>query len=60
MSLLLALWERPVVSGGSVLVLSGAAVGSRRRPRLLAVACWGVLTYVGLLVRLVVRAFEGH
>ncbi|PSP99982.1 hypothetical protein BRC89_03090 [Halobacteriales archaeon QS_4_70_19] len=55
MSLLLALRDRPVVSGGRLARASGAAVGSRRRPRLLAVACWGVLTYVGLLVRLVVR-----
>ncbi|WP_254822285.1 hypothetical protein [Haloglomus halophilum] len=52
---LLSLWERPAVNRGSALALLGGGLLARGAPRVLAAACWGLVTYFGLLVVLIVR-----
>lgn len=48
---LLSLWERPLVSLGSALGLLAAGVAARDSPRLVAAGCWGLVTYLLLLAR---------
>jgi hypothetical protein len=52
---LLSLWERPAVNRGSALALVGGGALARRHPRFLVAGVWGLLTYLGLLGRLLWR-----
>jgi hypothetical protein len=47
---LLSLWERPAINVGSALALLASGRFARGYPRVLAAACWGLVTYFGLLV----------
>ncbi|WP_254830678.1 hypothetical protein [Haloglomus salinum] len=52
---LLSVWERPAVNLGSALAVVMGGMLARRRPRLLVAGVWGILTYLGLLARLLRR-----